>query len=327
MTSTVFQPGTTITHQWLNDVNTTTYTTVPALSNSTGAGSIGYTEGGTGAVATTVQAKLREQVSVKDFGAVGDGITDDTAAIQAAISYCVTNKKDLYFPAATYAVTQIVFSNNTKDRMFTVDFAGSIIKGTTTTSPVSIVGTYWNIENLTINNAGAATYAISIGWLWQSNITNLTCDDVYITPYATAFGVYWNTFRQWSVGKIHLAADIYSINHNIWYGTRCNGIEIPGPVNTDFYNNVFDSFDILGTVSYGTNAQYQPLILRNCNFELNFNVTGNVHRHGGHNAPTGTAQFYDFAQNVIHKADASYSQLGYRYQNEQTSNLILGGDR
>ena len=27
------------------------------------------------------------------------------AAIQAAISYCVTNKKDLYFPAATYAVT------------------------------------------------------------------------------------------------------------------------------------------------------------------------------------------------------------------------------
>jgi len=45
-----------------------------------------YLGSGTGAVATTVQAKLRESVSIKDFGAVCDGITDDTAAIQAAVN-------------------------------------------------------------------------------------------------------------------------------------------------------------------------------------------------------------------------------------------------
>lgn len=44
-----------------------------------------YMPAGVGAVATTVQAKLRDVVvSVKDYGAVGDGDTDDTAAFSAA---------------------------------------------------------------------------------------------------------------------------------------------------------------------------------------------------------------------------------------------------
>lgn len=55
-----------------------------ALPTATGASLVGYQP--TGGTATTVQAKLRESVSVKDFGAVGDGVTNDSAAITAAIA-------------------------------------------------------------------------------------------------------------------------------------------------------------------------------------------------------------------------------------------------
>lgn len=57
-----------------------------------------YVPSGTGAVTTTVQTKLRETVSVKDFGAVGDGVTDDTAAIQAAID----SGNPVFVPYGTY---------------------------------------------------------------------------------------------------------------------------------------------------------------------------------------------------------------------------------
>ena len=62
-------------------------------------------------VVRTVQAKLDDQASVRDFGATGDGVTDDTAAINRALFqlYCVeTNtqvRRSLFFPAGTYRTT------------------------------------------------------------------------------------------------------------------------------------------------------------------------------------------------------------------------------
>lgn len=73
------------------------------------AANITYNPAGTGAVATTVQTKLRETVSVKDFGAVGDGVTDDTAAIQAAFNAAVlAGFKKLFFPQGNYLVTSTI---------------------------------------------------------------------------------------------------------------------------------------------------------------------------------------------------------------------------
>ena len=44
-------------------------------------------------------------VSVLDFGAAGDGVADDTAAIQAAISSISPDGGYIWFPAGTYKVT------------------------------------------------------------------------------------------------------------------------------------------------------------------------------------------------------------------------------
>ena len=60
---------------------------------------------GTGAITRTLDSKLGDMISVKDFGAVGDGTTDDRAAIQAGLESCITLGKTLFFPKGTYAMS------------------------------------------------------------------------------------------------------------------------------------------------------------------------------------------------------------------------------
>jgi hypothetical protein len=67
---------------------------------------VSYQPAGVGAVATTVQTKLRETVSVKDFGAVGDGATDDTAALQNFFNA----GGNLYLPEGTYLYSYLEFN-------------------------------------------------------------------------------------------------------------------------------------------------------------------------------------------------------------------------
>jgi len=65
-------------------------------------------------VTQSIQARLDSYAIVKDFGATGDGVTDDTAAINRALYqlYCrQTNtqiRRSLFFPAGTYLVTDTI---------------------------------------------------------------------------------------------------------------------------------------------------------------------------------------------------------------------------
>jgi polygalacturonase len=65
------------------------------------ASKLSFTQSGSGAVARTVDSKLKDVVSVKDFGAVGDGVADDATAIQLAFN-AVASGGSVFFPAGSY---------------------------------------------------------------------------------------------------------------------------------------------------------------------------------------------------------------------------------
>ena len=77
-----------------------------AQGTSTEADAVNYSQGSTGSSSRTVESKLQETTSVKDFGAVGDGTTDDTSAIQAAINAVeAAGGGIVYLPNGSYKTT------------------------------------------------------------------------------------------------------------------------------------------------------------------------------------------------------------------------------
>jgi hypothetical protein len=88
-------------------VGSTNYTLIGSTSNIPGTHFIATGVGsgtGTAELSQTVETKLREYISVKDFGAVGDGVVDDTVAIENAIND--SPNRGIFFPAGTYKITR-----------------------------------------------------------------------------------------------------------------------------------------------------------------------------------------------------------------------------
>lgn len=96
-----------------------------AVVVSADATNVSFTPAGSGAVTTNVAVKLDEWLSVKDFGAVGDGVNDDAPFINAAITAAITAGGGIvYFPRGQYRC-------NTR------------------------IGTFINVQNLTLLGYGA----------------------------------------------------------------------------------------------------------------------------------------------------------------------------
>lgn len=94
------------------------------------------------AVQTNVEAKLAQMVSVQDFGAVGDGVTNDTIAFQNAAAYCQSSGAGLYIPAVDtyYLISGTVdFSG-----IAVIDGKGGEIRSSVSGAPTAIIG---NVRN------------------------------------------------------------------------------------------------------------------------------------------------------------------------------------
>jgi hypothetical protein len=115
--------------QSLYGASTTVKSALDQISNEgTGSSKVGFLQSGTGATNRTVQAKLRDSISVLDFGADPTGATDSTTAIQAAINSISTTLSSLgrasgteiFFPTGTYLISSslivdqknVLFSGN-----------------------------------------------------------------------------------------------------------------------------------------------------------------------------------------------------------------------
>lgn len=70
--------------------------------------SVQFVASGSGVINRTVESKLRDVVSVKDFGAKGDDSTNDTAAVQAALNHSAATGKTIFFPAGIYRCSALV---------------------------------------------------------------------------------------------------------------------------------------------------------------------------------------------------------------------------
>ena len=118
--------GTTTQSQWNTIAGTTgqTYVVGSMFTAATTGASSGT---GAAAVARTLANRFADVVNVLDFGAVGDGVADDTTAIQAAVNSLPSIGGKIVFPNGKYLVNDKI--TITKDNV-TIDFGSAIITNT-----------------------------------------------------------------------------------------------------------------------------------------------------------------------------------------------------
>jgi len=182
----------------------------------------------TGSVATNVEAKLAQTVSVLDFGADPTGATDSTAAIQSAITAVRTaGGGEVYFPAGTYLLNGIAgadgtlngilipFTNpNTQTSKILLRGAGrsTILKaGSSTMYVIRLSDSNCCIEHLSIDGNGPDSVT-GIG-LVPEHVTN------NVVPVYQTFNTIFDVWIQNCYTGIQIASGkpILGVDSGAWY--------------------------------------------------------------------------------------------------------------
>jgi len=129
-----------------------------AFAASSGSSLVGYIQSGTGAVATTVQTRLRQSVSVLDFMTLSDvGTTNDvTYAFNAAINAAAT----VYVPNGTYYVSNVALKASTNIIGQNRDSVIIVVRTSSTAAFYNANYSHIKIANLTIKANTGVTNAI-----------------------------------------------------------------------------------------------------------------------------------------------------------------------
>lgn len=233
--------------------------TQSVLGSDSGAGMVGYKLGATGAVSTTVQDKLAQTVSVKDFGAKGDGVTDDTAAIQAAIDYIsnatvgtVNIPAGIYIISSTLTVTGKV--SLVGEGMFeTIIRWAGVVGGKMLNQTGLTAGARWH--GFTLDSNGVAAIGLSIDRMELCEVSSLCSQKatqylMYMAPQTSDSNCMMNTFTNvyLSAGGIslpgmialHIGSDAAGVNccHNTFIGLKLEhgaiGIQFGDADNNSF---------------------------------------------------------------------------------------------
>jgi hypothetical protein len=185
---------------------------------STNADSVEYDPPFTGAVTSgyTVEDKLAQTVSVKDFGATGNGSTDDTTAIKNALD---SGALEVVFPAGgTYIVNGGLISNQ----------AGQVIRAYGAT--IKLKNNASTKGMLRLNGVGSSV----LGGTWDGNKANGNgTTGSFPADLYTSWGIFIFADRC-------TVRDCYSINT---YGMFCNG----GSVS----DTLFENNTVRNTEGYG----------------------------------------------------------------------------
>lgn len=209
-----------------------------SLALSTGSSLVGHLPSGAGAVATTVQSKLRESVSVLDFGPnTTPGTTDMTAIFALALT--AASGKALLIPPGTYKITSVL---SVPENTWVLGY-GATLSCTTSQFNALLFANGGGVLGLTITGPASATY--------NANGIAIKCTGTNNAPSAPTF-VNAPTVRDCTISNFGLYGVYFAyVNGGIVEGNTISGIGYAG-VGGVSCNDTIVTKNKISTIGPGT---------------------------------------------------------------------------